>query len=67
MKKIVALLLCFSMIFSFAGCSKTAEAPATEDKVTTVEEQNKTSDLSFKPGIYEGEANGFGGPIKVSC
>lgn len=65
MKKILALLLCISMVFSFAGCSQTPEAPVTEEKETTIEEQTKTSEISFEPGTYEGKANGFGGPIKV--
>ena len=44
------------------------EEKSEESKEETKEEAKEVShaDLKFKPGTYEGEANGYNGPMKVS-
>ncbi len=56
MKKFSALLLAMAMVFSLAACSggNTNATPSV------------TPAGKFTPGTYEGEADGFHGPIKVA-
>ncbi len=55
-KKVLSIILVFSMILSMAACApKTEEKPNDENKVDGI----------FTPGTYEGEADGFHGKIKV--
>ncbi|WP_312699186.1 flavocytochrome c [Sedimentibacter sp.] len=56
-RKVIALLLCVLMLFSLGACDKGTDAPAN-DKPST--------GALFKPGTYEGTAEGFNGNITVA-
>lgn len=56
-KKIIAILLCLSMILSIAGCGQKVQAPQS------VEEPSKGKTLT--PGTYSATANGHNGPVTV--
>lgn len=55
-KKVISLILALAMILSLAACGNNAEKPTDENKAEAI----------FKPGTYEGEAEGFHGPIKAT-
>jgi len=60
-KSILSLILVFSMVFT-AACSSTTTIQEPAKEQPKVEEPKV---ISFKPGTYDGEGDGFGGPIKV--
>ncbi len=65
----IALLLCLALGISLAACSPTANGPAAEPtpgEATTAPTDAPQSAGKFVAGKYEGEANGFGGLMKVS-
>jgi urocanate reductase len=55
MKKIIAMFLCCSLIFSIVGCAQQAETPPAN------EEPSKEGTLIN--GVFEGTSNGMQGPI----
>lgn len=55
-KKVISLVLALAMILSLAACGTKPTEPVEEAKTEAI----------FKPGTYEGEADGFHGPIKVN-
>jgi urocanate reductase len=55
MKKIIAMFLCCSLIFSIVGCAQQAETPPAN------EEPSKEDTLIN--GVFEGTSNGMQGPI----
>lgn len=56
-KKVISLILALAMILSLAACgTNNSGEPADQNKVEAI----------FKPGTYDGEAEGYHGPIKVS-
>ncbi len=72
MKRTICLLLALVMAFAMAACAKPAENPAptgtpvqTAPPAETEAPQESPSALAFTPGTYTGEAQGFGGALKL--
>lgn len=72
MKGLICLMLCLGMAMSAAGCSQpapsaspSASAPVQATDAPKQPEETAAAGLSFTPGTYTGEAEGFHGAVKV--
>ena len=64
-ESLLSLILVFLMVFVSACSSTTPTQQPTEEKPQIEEPVEEESGI-FTPGTYEGEGDGFGGPIKVT-
>lgn len=65
-RKALSLLLALALIAGLAGCTPQTKPGTTSTPAPTPSQSAAVGGLSFTPGTYEGEADGFHGKIKVS-
>lgn len=70
MKKIKNLSLIMALSLAFVGCSSdsgenVSNEEVKKDNISSNNESSEDKALSFNEGVYEGEAEGYNGPLKL--
>ncbi|MFV0439768.1 MAG: FAD-dependent oxidoreductase [Lachnospirales bacterium] len=64
-KSFVLLLVCIIMSYTLIGCTSTDTTQTNEEKVVEEPAVESESTTKFKPGVYTGESEGYGGALTV--
>ena len=66
MKRLIAALLCFCLLFGLIGCASPAEDADAPTPEATAPAETPAPEGVYTPGTYEGTARGYGGDVTVT-